>query len=248
MDMRRTRIAVTFGVACALLVMIWGWAPSSEAASVACAPADAHVVAADVQAEVYIAQEPYFEAEGKHEQLGTERAYRGCVYGSSRSFRLGIISNGSSGGIINTDHVTLSGVDVAYETIRAAGIPGGLVEHESYLRVVVRNLRTGGVIHQVADGVPLEAMPKTVGVGGVEAIVLKSDGAVAWIAQDELRSEKAEQEAGRTAGSYYDLYVFDKTGERLLASGTELDRSSLALAGSTLYWTLGGKPFSALLQ
>jgi len=48
--------------------------------------------------------------------------------------------------------------------------------------------------------------------------------------------------------NYFDLYAFDKTGERLLASGVELEPASLALKGSLLYWTQDGKPFSAVLH
>jgi hypothetical protein len=40
----------------------------------------------------------------------------------------------------------------------------------------------------------------------------------------------------------------DKNGSRLLASSTEIDPSSLALAGSTLYWTQGGKSMSSPLN
>jgi hypothetical protein len=37
-------------------------------------------------------------------------------------------------------------------------------------------------------------------------------------------------------------------GIRTLASGPTVAPSSLALAGSTLYWTQEGKPFSAVLN
>jgi hypothetical protein len=85
--------------------------------------------------------------------------------------------------------------------------------------------------------------------GGAVAIVLKSNGAVAWVAVDSERSEGAGRAVGREGEVvYYDLYALDGTGERLVASGIEIDPSSLALAGSTFYWTQGGKPFSAVLQ
>ena len=61
------------------------------------------------------------------------------------------------------------------------------------------------------------------------------------------RSEQLARLIGREV-NYYDLYALDSSGERLLASGTELAPSSLALAGSTLYWTQGGRPFSAGLE
>jgi len=34
----------------------------------------------------------------------------------------------------------------------------------------------------------------------------------------------------------------------VLATGTSIDPSSLALAGSTLYWSEAGKPFTAQLD
>ena len=104
---------------------------------------------------------------------------------------------------------------------------------------------------------PLEPKPRYIGVGNVVSIVVKSDGAVAWIADDYERSGAAH------GAEYFDVYAVDKkTGTRLSASGTNIDPSSLALSvtgtnigqgsrtapGSTLYWTQGGKPESAALN
>jgi hypothetical protein len=44
------------------------------------------------------------------------------------------------------------------------------------------------------------------------------------------------------------LHALDKTGERTLAVGSNIDPNSLALAGSTLYWTQSGRPALALLN
>jgi hypothetical protein len=65
------------------------------------------------------------------------------------------------------------------------------------------------------------------------AIVVKSDGSVAWIVE---------------SSSEYQVRAVDKSGSRVLSSGTNIDPHSLALAGSTLYWTQGGKPKSAMLN
>jgi hypothetical protein len=81
---------------------------------------------------------------------------------------------------------------------------------------------------------------------------------VAWVAEDYERSSRVH---GGTEAPFFDVYASDRTGTRLLASGTNVDPSSLALsagsfgvggllratAGSTLYWTQGGKSESALL-
>jgi hypothetical protein len=46
----------------------------------------------------------------------------------------------------------------------------------------------------------------------------------------------------------YDVRAVDAAGDRLLADGNNIAPNSLALAGSTLYWTQGGAPQSASLS
>jgi hypothetical protein len=128
---------------------------------------------------------------------------------------------------------TLSGPVVAYEVASATGAEGQ-AQTVSFT-VVVRDLRGGRVLHDVPSGTPA-ANPFAVGVGRTVAVVVKSDGAVAWIA-------KAPPYEGT-----YQLHAVDKSGSRVLATGADIDPSSLALAGSTLYWTQGGKPMSAPLD
>jgi hypothetical protein len=214
------------------------------ASSPECGSGSGRLVIADRQAEVYVAQEPVFEPH-THNVVNSRTTYRGCIYGSTRSFILGDTGGGNGSGGAGTDDLVLTGADVGYETYE--GVHSGITSIASYIFVVVRSLRSGRVLHEVPSGIPLEPKPHHVGVGGVAAIVLKSNGSVAWIAQDRERSEIAEHAAGREV-IYYDLYSLDTTGERLVASGIEIDPSSLGLAGSTFYWTQGGKPFSALLQ
>lgn len=74
--------------------------------------------------------------------------------------------------------------------------------------MVVRDLRTGKVLHRESTGTP-SASSKDIGVGATVAIVVKSDGAVAWINVDELS---------------YQAHAVDKTGSRLLASGSDIAR------------------------
>lgn len=68
------------------------------------------------------------------------------------------------------------------------------------------------------------------------AIVAMSDGAVAWIV-----------ETGTNAADYQ-VHAIDKSGSRVLASGSNIEPQSLALAGNTFYWTQEGKPISAPLN
>jgi hypothetical protein len=153
--------------------------------------------------------------------------------------------------------VTLAGSVVAYEefltTANRYTREGAAVK--ASLRVIVRDLRTGRVLHDVPTGTPPKPKQGSVGVGRIVALVLKSDGSMAWIAKDTERSATAK-------APYFDVYATDRSGTRLLASGTDIDPSSLALsvgathlgyypdtiAGSTLYWTQAGQSFSTTLN
>ena len=75
-----------------------------------------------------------------------------------------------------------------------------------------------------------------VGDGSVTAIQVKSDGAVAWIL-DTVQSTNR-----------YQIHALDATGERVLAVGSNIAPISLALTGSTLFWTQGGKSMPAMLD
>ncbi len=94
---------------------------------------------------------------------------------------------------------------------------------------MVRDLRNGRLLHNVPT------------VGTVEAMVLKSDGATAWILESRGQSPAHPV-------TEYEVQAVDKNGSRMLAAGSDIDPSSLAVAGRTLYWTQGGKPFSASLD
>jgi hypothetical protein len=209
------------------------------------------VLIADAQAQVYAARE------GSLKYL----RIRGCAYGQRRSFIVAACGNEESATVCaNESHITLTGVVVASEdAFQAEGHQVEKSIYESY--VAVQNLRTGHVLHHVPTGTPLKpesANVRYVGVGPVVGLVLKSDGAVAWIAEDYERSATPHG----TGTPYFDVYATDKLGTRLLASGTNVDPSSLALSvgsvdvggyrrtivGSTLYWTQSGDQFSATLN
>jgi hypothetical protein len=93
--------------------------------------------------------------------------------------------------------------------------------------IEVRDLLNGRVLHAVYGS--------TVGVGTPQALVVKGDGAVAWT-------------MGLTLERTYRVYALDKTGLRVLASSSELNPFSLALAGSRLYWRQDGRTMSATLH
>jgi len=102
------------------------------------------------------------------------------------------------------------------------------------------------MLRNVPTGIPLKHQPENAGVGPVVGLAVKPNGSVAWIAEDFERSTPTTSTSEEAR--YYDVYASDKSGTRLLASGLNVSPSSLALAGSTLYWTQGGKPESAVLN
>jgi hypothetical protein len=92
------------------------------------------------------------------------------------------------------------------------------------------------VLGRQARGSSADDAPQTfasVGLGSTTATVVKTDGAVAWIALGEEGPE---------------VRALDTTGSRMLAHSWGIGQSSLALAGSTVYWTQDGTPMSAALH
>ena len=74
---------------------------------------------------------------------------------------------------------------------------------------------------------------------GVTDFVLRANGSSAWIEQPEV---------GAPASAPLRVVKRDAGGRTLLASGTDIESSSLALAGSTVYWIQGGVPLAAVLN
>ncbi len=165
--------------------------------------------------------------------------YRGCALGSGRSFVLGEAEgkcpSTSCGPAIG--RLTLAGTIVAFERSGTTEAnPSIGFEGTAEWFVVVRDLRNGRTLRTLPTGVLAPARNGYVGVGPTTDIVVKPDGAVAWIAD-------SSRETGR-----YEVHAADQNGSRLLAVSSSIDRSSLALAGSTLYWSENGLPFSTQLN
>lgn len=193
-----------------------------------CSPNHAHIIAADAKAEVFEAPEP----PGPPEYLGVW----GCVYGH-RAYFLGPLPYSSSGGGGGLEHEGLAGPIVAYEESVTSGRAGTAGMGEWH--VVVRDLNNDRLLHRVPTGIPTPQNPLLVGAGFTSAIVVKTDGAVAWIVEYPV-------EGGATN---YEVHALNETGApRLLASATNIGPTSLALAGSNLYWSQGGQAASALLD
>jgi len=188
------------------------------------------VLASDAQAEVYSVAH------------SASPVLYGCTYGSGRIYRLGPIAyryqtKYTEEGFYGLSHEVLAGPVVAYEEI-SNQLGCGFC----HWAVIVRDLRTGRVLRREPTGMPVNpGLEENFGVGPVRAIVLKSDGSVAWIAD-------ARGAEGRPSEGGYQVHASDASGGRLLATGEDIEPDSLALAGSTIYWTQAGRPSSASLQ
>jgi hypothetical protein len=190
-------------------------------------PAHARVLLADAQAQVFEAPESGLTGPYRPREID------GCAYGHHRVSVLGEpLGLPDPQGSQGVSRETLAGAIVAYEF---SSEPGFGSRGGGAALVVVRDLRSGRVLHKVPTGTPSVPGPG-IGLGPALSLVVKSDGAVAWIAR-----------AGPRTG-YYQVHALDGSGDRLLATGQSIDPNSLALAGSTLYWTQEGKPFSAALN
>ena len=108
-----------------------------------------------------------------------------------------------------------------------------------YEYVIVWNLLTGH--NQRLPPCTQGPIAGSVGGGQATDVVVRADGAVAWICKSDTMSSSP------TAAPYYEVHAVDRTGSRVLATGTAIDPSSLALAGDRIYWTANSQPFSASL-
>ena len=116
-------------------------------------------------------------------------------------------------------NVTLAGTTVAYETF-VSSVAGNGEVFQSEWYVFVLDLRSGRVLHKVPTGESRHPRPGAVGAGEATAIVVKNDGAVAWI-NDTVQNENR-----------FEVHALDATGERVLAVGSNIAPNSLALAGT----------------
>jgi hypothetical protein len=122
------------------------------------------------------------------------------------------------------DHIALAGRFVAYAAY--SDCAADFCDPNS---VVLQDLVTGKTTF--ADGAALR-------VATISGLVLRTDGALAWI-QSSFDANGSTQPGLEVAKAEHGQPAV------VLDSGTDIAPDSLALAGTTLYWTRGGKPFSA---
>jgi hypothetical protein len=156
------------------------------------------LIAADADAVVY-------RTPPESQALGEEYA---CAYAGKRAFLVGPPPYGSASGSGGVSPIALAGPVAAY----ADGYSGS--QGHSVEEVWVRNLATGRLLYRMPNGSPAE--PGDVGLGGTTAIVVKSDGSVAWIVR-----------AGSELGGIQVRSV-DASGSHLLAVSPAIEPDSLA--------------------
>jgi hypothetical protein len=246
-------LSVLGATACLLLAAVTSAGVTSAGATRArghkgCAPRGPRIVLASPQAQVYAAPDRRSEV----------IAIYACANTGRRSFIVaGCNTSEGAGACARGSHVTLAGAMIAYEDAFVAdsnGVEPGVDEWY----VAVRDLKTGRRVLRVPTGAALKPRARYVGVGNLVALALRSDGAIAWIADDYERSASG----GQSEVAFFDVEAADKSGVRLLAAGTDVDPASLALgvdatdigarnrsvAGSVVYWTQGGRVSSASLK
>jgi hypothetical protein len=152
----------------------------------------------------------------------------GCSTVARRSYLLGASARSIRQG--RAGPLALAGLDVAYGLSRY-----GVDTISS--RVVVRNLASGKEVRS-APATTRPLGPEFFQV--ITSIVVKPDGAVAWIAQggSVVSGRRTEVEVNRA----------DARGGALLDSGSGIDDRSLRLNGSTITWRDRGRTRSGSLK
>jgi hypothetical protein len=121
----------------------------------------------------------------------------------------------------------------------------GAVTAYGYTRFGVDTVTTEVVVRRLTDGATLEELPASGVVGpesfqSVESIVVKVDGAVAWIGSDtSIISHRGPRIEVRAASG---------SSNSLLDSGPRIDPRSLRLHASTLSWRDGAVTRHATLH
>jgi hypothetical protein len=185
-------------------------APRGTSVVAVCGPPSARTLAGDAVARVY--------ASGGN-------AY-GCVAGRTGTYRLG--TTGYSIGGARVEAVGVAGRIAAYG-LRTSGVDTGSAT------VNVRRLTTGTMLAQR----PATTRVGVEGFQSIDSLVLKADGAVAWIAT-----------AHSIGGPHFvrQLQRLDQRGWRILDFGPNVAAASLTLHGSTLAWKHGTAARTATLR
>ena len=185
-------------------------APRAGAARTLCGPIGAHTLAASAVARAYSAAGVVY----------------GCAAGGARSYRLGQQTTCIMSARVAP--VTVAGRLAAYG-LEQCGVDTGFTE------VVVLRLTDGTVLHEPAATSP--AGPES--YQSVDSLVLRPDGAVAWIGTGSSLG---------TGARLTEVRRLDRRGEALLDAGSAVRTRSLRLRGSQLSWLHGAARRTATLR
>jgi len=193
-----------------------------------CVPTTARRVLANSRAEIFTAPGPFSKA----------REYYGCATGSRLRVDLGVV-NDAQIDFSGSRQVRLVGTIAALETSGSAHASG------SSFDILVYDVKRRRLLRRLPTGTPTptqtkNAYPETLeGVGDTTALVLQPDGAVAWIVHDTAAPDPP---------TYQVIKANAGQPPTVLATGTDIDPTSLALGGTVLYWEQNNSPHSAQLR
>jgi hypothetical protein len=191
----------------------------STAAATRCGPAGAKTLAANGRVRVYVSGQGVY----------------GCSTARSRTFRLGNVSR-----------------SIRESRAGPVAVAGDLAAY-GLSRFGVDTVRAAVVVRRLTDGKQLRQLSATRAVGAeafvsVGSVVMKANGAVAWIGVEhsigagrrssiEVHAASAQTGTGTRTG-----------GDRVLDSGPAIRPASLRLHGSRLSWVNGGTARHAALR
>jgi hypothetical protein len=175
----------------------------------------------------------------------------GCAYSSGRVVKLAHVeqpvSEPEQAGVV-VDLVRLSGDVVAYPLEYNEQYTGG--SGADTFRIAVKRLTDGKTLLDEPNG---QITPTTccsndgaVGYGPTQALVLASDGAVAWITREDVLYGDVPD--GRLDTGEFQVHVHDRNGNRVLDTSTHIAPGSLRLAGHVISWTDSGSVDRATLS
>jgi len=183
----------------------------SSAHAASCGAADGQTLAASRLARVYSLQGEVY----------------GCAVGTHRSYRLGAGARTLRESRVGP--IAVAGEDAAY------GLTGFGVDTISS-EVVVRNLASGQRIHRASASTFVAAES----FQSVDSIVVRADGAVAWISQaSSIISHQTPT---------FQVWRIDARGKSLLDSGSSIVSRSLRRSGSLVSWRSGSSTRTATLR
>jgi hypothetical protein len=152
-----------------------------------------------------------------------------CLRRGHRVFRIG--TRQSIGGN-NKRNLRLAGRYVAYSSTLNA------------VKVTVRNLRSGRVVHNEAA-----AQLTRPALSSLTDVKLKRTGAIAWIVRlTPIDGPLAPDPSPADSQPDYQVLKADRAGRALLDSGLDIAPGSLRLSGATVSWTKAGASRSAALN